>query len=87
VSRCSKTVFLFDHLVGELLQIERHVETEHFDGREVDGELEFRGLLHRQIARSLALENSGAARPAPGRPRIGLAMIAAIGVGYRYGRF
>src|SRR5438477_3757102 len=48
----------FDHFVSELLQIGRHVEAEHLGGRQIDGELEFRRLLDRQVARPLAFENS-----------------------------
>src|SRR5262245_33071736 len=42
---------LFNHLVGELLQIERHLEAKHLGGREVDDEIELRGPLDRQVAR------------------------------------
>ena len=49
----------FDHLVGELLQIERHLEAKHLGGREIDDEIELRGPLDRQVARPLTLENAG----------------------------
>ena len=56
--RCSHKA-LFNHLVGELLQIERHLEAKHLGGREIDDEIELRGPLDRQVARSLTLENAG----------------------------
>src|SRR3954463_10435498 len=34
----------FDHLVGALLQIERHVEAQHFGSFEVDDQFELSGL-------------------------------------------
>jgi hypothetical protein len=40
------------------LKVERHVEAEHLGGVEIDDELELRGLLDRQVAGPLALENS-----------------------------
>src|SRR5215471_6935506 len=47
-----------DNLIGELLQIDGYVEPENLGRIEVDDELEFRGLLDRQVTRPLALENS-----------------------------
>jgi len=35
---------LLDHLVGELLHMQRHIEAERFGGLEVDQQLEPRGL-------------------------------------------
>jgi hypothetical protein len=42
---------LFDHLVSELLQLRSHVDPERSGGLEVDHQLEFGRLLHRQIGR------------------------------------
>ena len=36
-----QTASLFDHLVGNLLKVQGHVEAQHFSGLEVDDELEF----------------------------------------------
>ena len=38
---------LFDHLVGELLQVQRHVQAERFRCFEIDDQLVFRRRLHR----------------------------------------
>src|SRR5262249_22403950 len=38
--------------------MERHVEAEHLGSRKIYSELEFGGLLHRQVAWPLAFENS-----------------------------
>ena len=40
----------FDHLVGELLKLQRHVEAKRLGRLEVDNDLEFRWMLHRQIS-------------------------------------
>jgi hypothetical protein len=45
-----------DHLVGATEQRQRHGEAERFRGLEIDDQLDFRGLLDRQIGRLLALE-------------------------------
>src|SRR5947209_2545634 len=47
----------FDHLVGAGEQRGRHVEAERFGSPHVDDQLDFRGLLHRQVGSLLALEN------------------------------
>jgi hypothetical protein len=47
----------FDHLVGASEQPERDCQGERSSGLEVDDQLDFRGLLHRQVGRLLALEN------------------------------
>ena len=49
--------FTFDHLVGAAEQRERDGEAERLGGLEVDDQLDFRGLLDRQVGRLLALEN------------------------------
>src|SRR5262249_1743411 len=48
-----------DHLVGKLLEVERYVEAKHLSSRWIDDEVELRGLLDREVARPLALENAG----------------------------
>jgi hypothetical protein len=49
----------FDHLVGAADQWERHSNAERVGGLEVQEHLNFRGLLHRQLARLFAFENAG----------------------------
>jgi hypothetical protein len=39
----------FDHLVGSREQCRWYVEVERFGGLEVDNQLDFRGLLDRQV--------------------------------------
>src|SRR5215471_7495502 len=55
--QCSKKSSLFDHLVGAGEQRRWHGEAERLGGREIDHQLEFRGLLNRKIAGLRALEN------------------------------
>jgi hypothetical protein len=55
--RCSHKA-LFNHLVGELLQIERHLEAKHLGGREMMTRSNF-VAMDRQVARPLTLENAG----------------------------
>ena len=49
---------LFDHLVGGAEHRLRYGEVKRFRGFEVDGEFNFRGLLHRQVGWLLAVEDS-----------------------------
>src|SRR5262249_33128815 len=48
----------FDHLVGEREQRRRHCEAAGSGGLEVDDQLDFSGLLDRQVGGFLAFENS-----------------------------
>src|SRR6516225_7658817 len=48
----------FDHLVGAGKQRRRHLEAERFGGLEIDNQLEFVRLLHRQVGRLLASEDT-----------------------------
>src|ERR1700726_732053 len=47
-----------DHLVGAGDELPRHIDPERLRGLEVDDQLHSRHLLHRQVARLLALEDS-----------------------------
>ena len=40
---------LFDHLVGDLPEMQRDIETERLGGLEIDEKLELSRLLHRQV--------------------------------------
>ena len=51
-----QTAALFDHLIGELLEMQRHVEAQRFGCLQVDHELELGGLIDRQVGRLFALE-------------------------------
>src|SRR5262245_60492273 len=48
---------LFDHLIGDLLKMQWHVNTKCPGGFEIDDQFEFSRLLYRQISRLFALEN------------------------------
>jgi hypothetical protein len=52
-----QTASLFDHLVGDGEHSGRNGEAERLGGLEVDDELEFRRLQHRQLGWAGALEN------------------------------
>jgi hypothetical protein len=59
-------VRLFDHLVGALLEMQRHVETERLGGLEVDHQLELDRGLDGKLVRFRALEDTiGIGRRAP----------------------
>src|SRR5262249_60934541 len=47
----------FDHLVGADQQSSWHTKAECLGGLEIDEQLDFRRLLHRQLGRFVALEN------------------------------
>src|SRR5260370_16341706 len=49
---------LFDHVIRATKQGARKGETERFGGLDVDGQLDFRGLLDRKVSRLLTLENA-----------------------------
>src|SRR5215471_8035232 len=49
---------LFNHLVGQLLQRQGHIEAECLRGLEVDHQLELGGRLNRQLAWFRALEDA-----------------------------
>jgi hypothetical protein len=56
----------FDHLVGELLEMQRHVEAERLGGLEIDHQLELDRGLDGKLARLRALEDAiGIGRRAP----------------------
>src|SRR5580692_866109 len=47
-----------NHLVGALLELQRHIEAEHLSRFDIDHQLVFRRRLHRKVSRLLALENA-----------------------------
>ena len=49
---------LFDHLIGALLEMYRHVKAERLGGFQIDHQLEFDRGLHGKLARFLALKNA-----------------------------
>jgi hypothetical protein len=56
--------WLFDHLVGDLLEMHRHIEAQRLGGLEVDGKLILRRRLHRHVGWLLALEDAVALKSA-----------------------
>src|SRR5712671_6730788 len=48
----------FDHLVGAAEQRQRDGEAERVSSLEINEQLDFRALLHRQVSRLLALEDA-----------------------------
>ena len=64
--RCAKsgreqlqqTARLFDHFIGKLQKMQRHLQTERFRGLEVNDELNLRDLLHWQVGGFRPLENA-----------------------------
>src|SRR6476661_3991363 len=59
---------LFDHFIGASKQWQGNLEAERLGGLEVDGQLDFRDLLHRQVSCFLALENAARANANSMRP-------------------
>src|SRR6516165_10210731 len=57
VSRCSKLRVLLNHLVGALLEMQRHVEAERLRGLEVDRQLELDWKLDGKLARLRAIQD------------------------------
>ena len=51
-------LFSFEYFVGTTRQRQRHGDAERLGGLQVDVQLDFACLLHRQIGRLIALENS-----------------------------
>jgi len=49
---------LFDHLVGALLEMYRHLKTKRLSGLQIDHQLEFDRSLHGKFAWLLALKNA-----------------------------
>ena len=48
---------LFDHLIGALLHLQRHIEAQSLRGLEVDHQLVLGRRLHWQVTRLLAFES------------------------------
>jgi hypothetical protein len=55
---CSKTGFLFDHVVGGGRQRLRHIKTKRFSSLEVDHQLELGGRLNGKLTWFSALEDA-----------------------------
>ena len=52
-----RLAYSFDHLVGELLELQRNLEAERLGGLEVDDQFELGGLLDREVDGLGSLEN------------------------------
>src|SRR5262249_19088706 len=57
-SNRGKATPLFDHLLGDLLELRRHIEAKRLGGFHVDHQFELDGGLHREVGWTLASENS-----------------------------
>src|SRR6266566_1718898 len=55
--RCNKN-FLFNHLVGALLETHGHIEAERLRGLKIDHQLECDGSLDGKVARLLAFKDT-----------------------------
>jgi len=53
------TPALFDHLLSATGQGQRHSDAERFSGLQIDVQLDFSSLLHRQFGGLFAFENTG----------------------------
>src|SRR5260221_3548656 len=74
----------FDHFVGELLQMERHVEAERLGGLEVDHQFEFGRLLYWEVCRFGATQNAiDVQRRATQQPETRCRIVGAIDVSTR----
>src|SRR5262249_37200130 len=74
---CQKRTFarLFDDLVRRGREIRRHLDAERLGGLEVDDQLKFVRLYHRQVSRLLPLENSPDVDASMG---VGIAEVGAV---------
>ena len=55
---CSKNGSLFDQLVSELLELQRHLEAQRLGGLEIDDQLELCRRLQWKVGRLLTLEDA-----------------------------
>src|SRR6516225_2582083 len=58
LSHCPGVAVLFDHLVGELLQVRRNFEADRLGGFEIDDQLELGRSLRRKVGRSFTFEDT-----------------------------